>query len=119
MLIYDQTLVDGEGVDEDSVLDGWFSRGWGHDRPVLRVDMRPLNAWVMNHPVARTIVLPAICEEGPSLSPRASDCLHAWFSARHACLRWGYQEVPVPTEHAPECHQHIPTEDTERLRRAR
>jgi AAA domain len=45
-LVYEQQLVDGEGVDDDSSLDGWFDRGWGHDEPVVLVDMAPLNAWV-------------------------------------------------------------------------
>ena len=38
--------VDGDSVDDDSALDGWFQRDWGHDAPVLLVDMAPLNAWV-------------------------------------------------------------------------
>ena len=45
-LVYDQSLVDGDGVEDDSALDGWFARDWGHDAPVLLVDMAPLNAWV-------------------------------------------------------------------------
>jgi hypothetical protein len=45
-LVYDRSLVDGDRVDDDSALDGWFRRDWGHDAPVLLVDMAPLNAWV-------------------------------------------------------------------------
>jgi hypothetical protein len=45
-LVYDGSLVDGVGVDDDSALDGWYRRDWGHDAPVLLVDMAPLNAWV-------------------------------------------------------------------------
>ena len=45
-LVYDGSLVDDSGVDDDSALDGWFQRDWGHDAPVLLVDMAPLNAWV-------------------------------------------------------------------------
>jgi hypothetical protein len=46
VLVYDNSLVDGEGVDDDSALDGWYQREWGHDAPVLLVDIAPLNAWV-------------------------------------------------------------------------
>ncbi len=45
-LVYDGTLTDGDGVDDDSPLDGWYRRDWGNDAPVLLVDMAPLNAWV-------------------------------------------------------------------------
>jgi hypothetical protein len=45
-LVYDQSLINGDGVDDDSALDGWYQRDWGHDAPVLLVDMTPLNAWV-------------------------------------------------------------------------
>lgn len=45
-LVYDQSLIDGDGVDNDTALDGWYQRDWGHDAPVLLVDMAPLNAWV-------------------------------------------------------------------------
>jgi hypothetical protein len=45
-LVYRGDLRDGDGVDDDSELDGWYQRGWGHDSPVLLVDMQPLNAWV-------------------------------------------------------------------------
>jgi len=45
-LVYEGSLIDGENVDDDSELDGWYKRDWGHDAPVLLVDMAPLNAWV-------------------------------------------------------------------------
>jgi hypothetical protein len=45
-LVYDGRLIDGPGVEEESELDAWYERGWGHDAPVLLVDMEPLNAWV-------------------------------------------------------------------------
>jgi hypothetical protein len=45
-LVYGGALIDGEGVDDDSALDGWYDRLWSHDAPVLLVDMGPLNAWV-------------------------------------------------------------------------
>jgi AAA domain len=45
-LVYEGSLADGEGVDDDSALDGWYQREWGHDAPVLLVDMGPLSAWV-------------------------------------------------------------------------
>ena len=45
-LVYAGTLADGDGVDDDSTLDGWYQRDWGYDAPVLLVDMAPLNAWV-------------------------------------------------------------------------
>jgi hypothetical protein len=45
-LVYDQSLIDDDCVDDDSALDGWYQRDWGHDAPVLLVDMAPLNAWV-------------------------------------------------------------------------
>ena len=45
-LVYDGSLQDGENVGDDSALDGWYQRCWGHDAPVLLVDMAPLNAWV-------------------------------------------------------------------------
>jgi superfamily I DNA and/or RNA helicase/ssDNA-binding Zn-finger/Zn-ribbon topoisomerase 1 len=45
-LVYDHSLVDDEGVADDSALDDWYQRDWGRDAPVLLVDMAPLNAWV-------------------------------------------------------------------------
>jgi superfamily I DNA and/or RNA helicase len=45
-LVYAGSLVDGDNVGDDSALDGWYQREWGHDAPVLLVDMAPLNAWV-------------------------------------------------------------------------
>jgi hypothetical protein len=43
---YEGELEDGEGVNDDSALEGWYDRGWGHDNPVLLVDTAPMNAWV-------------------------------------------------------------------------
>jgi hypothetical protein len=43
---YEGTLADGDGVDDDSALDGWYDRDWEHDQPVLLVDTGPMNAWV-------------------------------------------------------------------------
>jgi AAA domain/PLD-like domain len=45
-LVYGGSLVDGDNVGDDSALDGWYQREWGHDAPVLLIDMAPLNAWV-------------------------------------------------------------------------
>ncbi len=43
---YGGELEDGDGVEDDSALDGWYDRDWGHDQPVLLVDTGPMNAWV-------------------------------------------------------------------------
>ena len=43
---YGGELRDGEGVDDDSALDGWYDRSWEHDAPVVLVDTGPMNAWV-------------------------------------------------------------------------
>jgi hypothetical protein len=43
---YGGELRDGEGVDDDSALDGWYDRTWEHDAPVVLVDTAPMNAWV-------------------------------------------------------------------------
>jgi AAA domain/PLD-like domain len=45
-LVYGGELIDGENVEDDSELDGWYQGDWGHDAPVLLVDMEPLHAWV-------------------------------------------------------------------------
>jgi hypothetical protein len=45
-LIYDSTLRDGRGTDDDSALDDFYRRDWGHDAPVLMVDTESTNAWV-------------------------------------------------------------------------
>jgi hypothetical protein len=45
-LVYAGSLSDGPDVEDDSSLDSWYRRDWGHDAPVLLVDMEPLNAWV-------------------------------------------------------------------------
>ena len=43
---YEGTLEDGEGVDDDGALDGWYDKDWEHDQPVLLIDTAPMNAWV-------------------------------------------------------------------------
>jgi hypothetical protein len=45
-LIYDSTLRDGRGTDDDRALDSFYRRDWGHDAPVLMVDTASTNAWV-------------------------------------------------------------------------
>lgn len=45
-LIYDSTLRDGAGTNDESSLDGFYNRDWGHDAPVLMVDTGSANAWV-------------------------------------------------------------------------
>jgi hypothetical protein len=44
--LYDGTLRNGAGVEDDGMLDGWYQREWGYDSPVLLVDTGSLNAWV-------------------------------------------------------------------------
>jgi hypothetical protein len=43
---YEGTLEDGENVNDDSALDGWYDKDWENDQPVLLVDTAPMNAWV-------------------------------------------------------------------------
>lgn len=45
-LIYDSTLRDGHGTDNDTDLNAFYRRDWGHDAPVLMVDTGSTNAWV-------------------------------------------------------------------------
>lgn len=46
-LVYDNSLSDGEGLENDgSLLDGWFNPEWGYDHPVLLVDTESSAAWV-------------------------------------------------------------------------
>jgi hypothetical protein len=45
-LIYDSMLRDGAGTEDDSALDSFYRRDWGHDAPVLMVDTASTNAWV-------------------------------------------------------------------------
>lgn len=49
--VYTGMLRDGPGVEDDSLLDGWYAGGDPFDAPVLLVDTSKLNAWVtsVNH----------------------------------------------------------------------
>lgn len=44
-LAYDGDLRDGAGTADESGLEGWYRRDWGHDAPVLMVDTGPVDAW--------------------------------------------------------------------------
>lgn len=45
-LIYDDLLSDGPGTDDSAGVPDWYRSDWGHDSPVLLVDMASSNAWV-------------------------------------------------------------------------
>jgi len=44
-LVYGGELRDGPGASDDSDLDPWYERNWGHDAPVLLVDTNKADAW--------------------------------------------------------------------------
>ena len=43
---YDRILRNAESVRDDSELNGWYRRDWGHDHSVLLVDTGSIGAWV-------------------------------------------------------------------------
>jgi hypothetical protein len=45
-LIYDGLLTDGPGTEDGAGVPDWYRSEWGHDNPVLLVDMAATNAWV-------------------------------------------------------------------------
>jgi len=45
-LIYDGLLSDGPGTEDGAGVPDWYRSEWGHDTPVLLVDMASTNAWV-------------------------------------------------------------------------
>lgn len=45
-LIYDGLLSNGPGTEDAAGVPDWYRSDWGHDNPVLLVDMASTNAWV-------------------------------------------------------------------------
>ena len=44
-LVYDGLLRDGPNTADEAGLDGWYDLDWGHDDPLVMVDMESADAW--------------------------------------------------------------------------
>lgn len=52
-LVYGHLSDDPKETQDDSNLSDWYRVDWGHDQPVLLVDMAPTDAWVTSIPRGR------------------------------------------------------------------